>query len=210
MLVYYNPENFEIMGVSHFENPHQTYPFIVADGKVIEQIFLGHVSSLLYKVSLTSNSLVMKSLEPIVPRFGGDFSGKLTQDNKDGFLFLKLPHNSCTSRELTAVNNNIYQIPKDFISDPEFKIVQSYIKKTMQVSLKLSTYKWMVETTGFNGNFIFLTACLQNDPYMNVWTIAISLEELGRGVVEFNYVGLDNISLYTKRIFERCYHEQIT
>jgi len=210
MLVYYNPDNFEIMGVSHAENPHQTYPYIITDNQIADQIFSGLASSLLYKVSVTSNSLIMKSLEPIIPRFGGDFSGRLTQDDKNGFLFLKLPHNSCTSRVLTAVNNSIYQIPKEYNINPEFKIVQNITKKTMQISLKQSTYNWMLETTGFGGDCIYLTACLQNDPYMNIWTTPINFEQLGQGIVEFNYVGLDDISLYTKRIFESCYHEQVT
>lgn len=112
MIVYYQPDNFSITGISFIEDPDRTDPFIVTTDLIAENIFLGKEKVLDYQVMLSPKN---KSL---------------------GFLKRKVNINKSKN-----INERFYIIPNSNLTT-EFKIVQNIKEKTLKITLDTPAGIW--------------------------------------------------------------------
>jgi len=112
MIIYYQPDNFSITGISFIKDPNRTDPFIETADSIAESIFLGKEKSLEYQVVLSP------------------------KDNGIGFLKRKVNINKSKS-----INERFYIIPNSTLVT-EFKIVQNTKEKTLKITLDNAAGIW--------------------------------------------------------------------
>jgi hypothetical protein len=102
-----------------------------------------------------------------------------------------------------TVNEKVYLISQKN-KDADVVLLQDKQSKVITVSIKPESYSWWIHN---NDKKIFIAACLGNDPFNVSWTVSITQVEFNNYSMSVNYIGLDNLSFYTTKIFNEYYHE---
>jgi hypothetical protein len=116
-----------------------------------------------------------------------------------------------TAQEIETVSaaDRIYALPKNTTEDVDFTLIQDKEKKLLTVQVSESAIKHAQGNRFANQSHCLLIACVPGDPNLIYWYQAIPVVELSQGTVVVDYLGEDNIQLYTNRIFKTYKHEQL-
>jgi hypothetical protein len=175
MIVYYNSDTGDVVGMSMVMDTSRTDPYIETDDIVAENIFFKKDKLAKYRLVVTSRI------------------------DKTGFFQLKA---TVQAKSLT-IDEKIYLIGQKN-KDAEVILTQDKLSKIITVSIKPESYSWWIHN---NDKKIFIAACLGNDPFNVSWTVSISQLEFNDYSMTVNYIGPDNLSFYTTKIFNEYYYE---
>lgn len=106
------------------------------------------------------------------------------------------------------VTDRIYEVPIR-LEDTAFVIQQDCKHKKIVVKLNTRATAWWNDNQYFKLSSIFLVACRPHDPHLFLWTHHVPSDALGKGY-EFEYSGEDQITFYTRKIFNSYSHELLS
>jgi hypothetical protein len=152
MIIYYNPENLTIIGMSHTLDQAKSDPYIVTDDPVADKIFLGQEKLMLYRLEL---------INPEV------HSGKL----------VKLTPTTSSVSQRYLIKDYHYLIPSEN-TDLSVVVTQDLVKKTVNFDFSgRALDEW--KDTYRSGALIFL-ACRPYDIYSILWTLQLKPENINQ------------------------------
>ncbi len=152
MIVYYDPETFEIRGLSRQKDLQIKFPCFETDDPIAEKIFLGQEKILKYAVVVRPGS-------------------------NRGVIKLRLNKNST----VIPISDRIYKVPKDN-QPAEIIIKQCKDNKTIEVRTVSDSMNWWKEDPLYSNKQLMLIACLGNNPYKPLWIKSFSNNELESSV----------------------------
>jgi hypothetical protein len=103
-------------------------------------------------------------------------------------------------------DNRIYCIPYCSDSQSEFLLEQNCTNKSIKLSLTPEASAWWQNNNCFGQTHYFIVACPPQDPYFYYWTFVFEISQLIKGSVIYHYQGSDNLSFFTRKIFESYCH----
>lgn len=177
MIVYYNPENGNIVGMSGILDPNRTDPYIETDDQLAMDIFLGKEKLLRYRVIVgaTANA---------------------------GFIQLKTTNNATT----ISIKDRVHLINANK-EKSDIVVTQNLLDKTVEITIDEGMFYWWQQDSNFKHKKLYLAACLEQDPYLILWSKSLTHEEFNNQKAKFNYQGNDNFCFYTNKIFKKYHHE---
>ena len=178
MIVYYNPTDGNILGLSYKRIPNKTDSHFETDDPIAEKIFLGQEKAIKY-------------VAVIRPGAG-----------QEGFIKLRQP----SATAIQTIRDRVIKFLKD-IDYAELTIVQDCNSKVVSVKMLESSHKWWATDSYYSLKKLVIVACKENDPYAPLWHCEFSPEDLINLSADITYTGTDNISFYTTRLFDSYKHE---
>jgi hypothetical protein len=177
MIVYYDPENGNLLGMSYKIDPAKTQHHFETFDPIAEKIFLG-------QEKITRYYAVVKS-----------------GPSRQGFLKLKHSNNS----NINNNKNRIVKI-KQNLDSAELTVAQDTVTKTVTLSILPSTLAWWELDQFYSKKKCIIVACALNNPFVPYWSKSFSYTDFETGIV-IPYTGSDNITFYTTRLFDSYKHE---
>jgi hypothetical protein len=177
MIVYYNPENGNILGMSGILDTNRTDPYIETDDPLAMDIFLGKEKLLKYKVIVSASP------------------------NK-GFIQSKASNNTA----VVSIRDRVYLIDKNN-EKADIRLAQHSLDKTVEITIEESVYYWWQQDSNLKNKKLYIAACLDQDPYLVLWSKSLSHEDFKDFKIKFDYLGNDQYCFYTNKIFKSYYHE---
>ena len=178
MIVYYDPLNGNILGLSHKRIPNKTDSHFETDNPIAEKIFLGQEKAIKY-------------IAVVRPGAG-----------QEGFIKLRQP----SATAIQTIKDRVIEFPKHGDS-AELTIIQDCNLKVVSVKILESSHRWWASDNHYSLKKLIIVACKENDPYVPLWSCEFTPNELNNLTVEIPYKGTDNISFYTTRLFDSYKHE---
>jgi hypothetical protein len=68
-------------------------------------------------------------------------------------------------------------------------------------------FYWWQQDSNFKHKKLYLAACLDQDPYLILWSKALTQEDFNNQTAHFDYHGNDKFCFYTNKIFKKYHHE---
>ena len=136
MIVYYNPENGNIVGMSGILDSSRTDPYINTDDQLAMDIFLGKEKLLRYKVIVGAAP-------------------------NTGFIQLKTTNNST----VVSIKDTVHLINGNK-ENSDIVITQHILDKTVQITVDERMFYWWQQDSNFKHKKLYLAACLEQDPYL--------------------------------------------
>ena len=90
--------------------------------------------------------------------------------------------------------------------DAEITFKQDITNKSILVEMSDESLDWWKNDPFFSNRRLHVAACKNEDPYKPLWVKSISHLEFENNL-KFDYVGEDNFTIYTVKIFESYSHE---
>jgi len=177
MIVYYNPENGNIVGMSGILDSSRTDPYINTDDQLAMDIFLGKEKLLRYKVIVGAAP-------------------------NTGFIQLKTTNNSTA----VSIKDTVHLVNENK-ENSDIVITQNILDKTIQVTVDERMFYWWQQDSNFKHKKLYLAACLEQDPYLILWSKALTQEDFNSQTTKFDYSGDNNFCFYTNKIFKKYHHE---
>jgi hypothetical protein len=177
MIVYYDEDTGIISGLSYNLVEGRNESYIETSDPIAEKIFLGQEKISKYKV-IVRGTIARK-----------------------GFL---VPRN--TSSPVKLIRNKIYFIEQNNLPT-EIKLYKNLNLKTIKIKIDEYSLEWWKTDHYFSKKSIFITACLDNDPYLPLWSKAAYSTDFENGFFEFSYIGSSDFCLYTDKFFESYSYE---
>ena len=177
MIVYYNPTDGNIVGMSGILDSNRTDPYINTDDQLAMDIFLGKEKLLRYKVIVGAAP-------------------------NTGFIQLKTTSNVTT----VSIKDRVHLINENK-EDSDVVITQNILDKTVQVTIDERMFYWWQQDSNFKHKKLYLAACLDKDPYLILWSKALTHKDFNNQIAKFDYLGNNNFCFYTNKIFKSYNHE---
>jgi hypothetical protein len=99
-----------------------------------------------------------------------------------------------------SISQYHYAIPKESCEHCEFSISQSVDQKTVDIIVSnKGMNKWISQHQSAG---ILLLACIPDDPYSVLWSVLLTPNSINK----INYLGRDDVTFYTKKLFESYQH----
>ena len=176
MIVYYNPTDGNIVGMSGILDPNRIDPYINTDDQLAMDIFLGKEKLLRYKVIVSAAP-------------------------NTGFIQLKT-----TSNPTVSIKDRVHLI-NGSKENSDIVITQNILNKTVQITIDERMFYWWQQDSNFKHKKLYLAACLDQDPYLVLWSKALAHEDFNNQTATFDYHGNNNFCFYTNKIFKKYHHE---
>ncbi len=152
MIVYYDPDTFEIRGLSRQKDLQIKFPCFETDDPIAEKIFLGQEKILKYIAVVRPGS-------------------------NRGVIKLRLNKSST----IIPISDRIYKVPKDN-QPAEIVVKQYKHNKTIEVSIVSDSKNWWKDDPLYSNKQLMLIACLGDDPYKPLWIKSFSNNDLESSV----------------------------
>jgi hypothetical protein len=177
MIVYYDPENGNILGMSYKIDPAKTQHYFETHDPVAEKIFLGQEKLIRYYAVVKPGPA------------------------RQGFLKLKHSNNS----DINNIKNRIIKIEQH--SDAaELTVTQDVVTKTVTLSIQPSTLAWWELDQFYSKKECIIVACASNNPFVPYWSKSFNYAAFDTNIV-IPYTGSDAITFYTTKLFDSYRHE---
>lgn len=177
MIVYYNPDNGSILGMSYKKVEGRVDSYIETNDPIAEKIFLGKEKSLKFHVVVRP-------------------------ETNEGFIKLR----SSVATAEKPIKFRVIPFEQE-IDHAELTIDQYTDKKKIVVSILESSHKWWTTDKEYALKKINIVACKKNNPYLPIWYIDLSPRDLIDLKYQMNYTGTDDITFYTTPLFDSYKHE---
>jgi hypothetical protein len=153
MIVYYDPKNGNLMGLSYAVDPSKDQYYFETNDPIAEKIFLGQ--------------------EKIIKYYAVVRSGPI----REGFLKLKQSDNS----DINNIKNRLIEIKQ--IDSAELTVQQNIANKTVTVSIQPAALAWWELDPFYSKKECIISACTLNNPYIPYWSRSLTYEDLQHEVV---------------------------
>ena len=153
MIVYYNPANGNLLGMSYNIDPAKDQYYFETSDPLAEKIFLGQ--------------------EKIIKYYAVVRSGPI----REGFLKLKHSNNS----DINNIKNRIIEIKQ--IDSAELTVLQDIANKTVTIRVQAAARVWWELDQFYSNKECIIVACALNNPYVPYWSKSLTHEDLLNEVV---------------------------
>jgi hypothetical protein len=177
MIVYYNPENGSIVGMSGILDVNRIDPYIETGDQLAMDIFLGKEKLLRYRVIVGAAP-------------------------NTGFIQLKT-----TSKPTAISIKDRVHLINESKENSDIVVTQNTLDKTVQITIEESMFYWWQQDGNIKHKKIYLAACLDQDPYSVLWSKALSPKDFNNQTTKFDYLGSNQYCFYTNKIFKNYHHE---
>jgi len=153
MIVYYDPENGNILGMSYKIDPAKDQYYFETNDPIAEKIFLGQEKISKYYTVVRSGPI------------------------REGFLKLKQYDNS----DINNIKNRLIEIKQ--IDSAELTVQQNIANKTVTVSIQPAALAWWELDQFYSKKECIIVACASNNPYIPYWSRSFTYVDLQHEVV---------------------------
>jgi hypothetical protein len=144
MIVYYDPENGSILGMSHVLDQNRSDSYFVTDDPIAEKIFLGKEKSVKY------------------------YAGVIAGSDRQGFIKPK-----SSSLNEYNIKTRVIEIPIGN-DCADLSIIQNTVKKTIEIKVRPNVMSWWKSDPFYSTKKCVIVACKIKDPYIPYWSKTLS------------------------------------
>jgi hypothetical protein len=140
MIVYYNPEDGSILGMSYVLDQSRNDSYFITDDPIAEKIFLGKEKSIRYCTIVKAGA------------------------ERQGFIKLKE-----SSSPTYTIKNRVVEILIGN-STADLSVIQDVSKKTVRVEIHPAVIAWWKTDPFYSKKKCVIVACKLKDPYIPYWS----------------------------------------